>query len=362
MIKIIKSMLSVFVLAGGMLACASQSKTPERTNEAHKVLAILKEIPSKGFMFGHHDDPVYGIGWDGDNDRSDVKSVCGDYPAVMSFDLGRIELGGDKNLDNVLIERLRHEIIAQHERGGMVSLSWHVDNPMTGKDSWDVSDSTVVTSVLPGGVNHQKFIGWMNTVADFMNSLTGKNGKKVPVIFRPWHEHTGSWFWWGQALCSTDEYKALWRMTYELMQKKGVNHLLYTYSPGTEPNNTAEYLERYPGDDIIDLIGFDTYQFDRQDYLKNMEKALTILTEVGRAHDKPIAVTETGYEGIPDSTWWTETLMPVVSKYPVSYVLVWRNARERQNHYYAPYPGQVSADDFVKFYHDPRTLFARDMK
>lgn len=151
-------------------------------------------------------------------------------------------------------------------------------------------------------------------------------------------------------------------MTYELMQKKGVNHLLYTYSPGTEPNNTAEYLERYPGDDIIDLIGFDTYQFDRQDYLKNMEKALTILTEVGRAHDKPIAVTETGYEGIPDSTWWTETLMPVVSKYPVSYVLVWRNARERPNHYYAPYPGQVSADDFVKFYHDPRTLFARDME
>lgn len=39
-------------------------------------------------MFGHHDDPLYGVGWEGDEDRSDVKSVCGDYPAVMSFDLG----------------------------------------------------------------------------------------------------------------------------------------------------------------------------------------------------------------------------------------------------------------------------------
>ena len=162
----------------------------------------------------------------------------------MSFDLGRIELGGDKNLDNVPIERLRREIIAQYERGGMVSLSWHTDNPVTGKDAWDVSDSTVVASVLPGGAQHDKFMGWMGTIADFMNSLTTSDGRKVPVLFRPWHEHTGSWFWWGQALCSATEYKALWRMTYEFMQQKGVKHLLYAYSPGTEPNNTAEYLER----------------------------------------------------------------------------------------------------------------------
>lgn len=194
------------------------------------------------------------------------------------------------------------------------------------------------------------------------DSLTTSDGRKVPVLFRPWHEHTGSWFWWGQALCSATEYKALWRMTYEFMQQKGVKHLLYAYSPGTEPNNTAEYLERYPGDDIIDLIGFDTYQFDRREYLNNMEKALTILTEVGQSHDKPTAVTETGYEAVPDSTWWTETLMSVISKYPISYVLVWRNARERPNHYYAPYPGQASANDFVKFHADPRTLFVRDMK
>lgn len=358
MMKSIKAIVTIVALASGILACANQNESSGRTEEAQKMLAVLKEVPQKGnFLFGHHDDPVYGIGWDGDEGRSDVKSVCGDYPAMMSFDLGRIELGGDKNLDNVPIERLRREIIAQYERGGMVSLSWHVDNPVTGKDSWDVSNSTVVASVLPGGTQHGKFMEWMGTIADFMNSLITHDGRKVPVLFRPWHEHTGSWFWWGQDLCTADEYKALWRMTYEFMQEKGLNHLLYAYSPGAEPNNTAEYLERYPGDDIIDLIGFDTYQFDRREYLDNMEKTLTILAEVGRKHNKPIAVTETGYEAIPDSTWWTETLLPVVCKYPVSYVLVWRNARERPNHYYAPYPGQTSADDFVNFYQSPKTLF-----
>ncbi len=332
-----------------------------RTPETQHLLTNLKKIAHQGFMFGHHDDPIYGIGWEGDEGRSDVKSVCGDYPSVMSFDLGRIELGGDKNLDKVSFEKIRKEIIAQYNRGGMNSLSWHVDNPLTGKDSWDVSDTTVVASILPGGANHEKFLGWLDAIADFMNSLQTEDGVKVPVLFRPWHEHTGSWFWWGAKLCTPSQYKALWKMTYNRMQEKGVDNLLYAYSPGTDPQNSAEYLERYPGDDIIDLLGFDCYQFDKQKYMDELDRSLMILTEVGKAHSKPIAITETGFETIPDATWWTETLFPVISRYPICYVLVWRNAREKQNHYYAPYPGQVSAADFVKFYEKPQTLFAKDV-
>ena len=354
-------LIATMVLALGITSCDTNKKKMERTQETETLLENLKRIPARGFMFGHHDDPVYGIGWEDDPDRSDVKSVCGDYPAVMSFDLGRIELGGDRNLDNVSFERVKNEIIAQYNRGGMSSLSWHLDNPLTGKDSWDVSDTTVVASILPGGVNHEMFLGWLDKVAAFMNSLTRADGTKVPVLFRPWHEHTGSWFWWGQNLCTTSQYKALWKMTYDRMQEKGVNNLLYAYSPGSEPNDSTEYLERYPGDEIIDLIGFDTYQFDRQKYMETLDKSLAILTEVGRVHNKPIAITETGFETIPDSTWWTKTLMPVISKYPISYVLVWRNARERDNHYYAPYPGQISAADFVKFYQAPNTLFVGDV-
>lgn len=352
---------AIAVMAMAVGACVSKGKATEDTPEALALLQMLKDVPAQGFMFGHHDDPVYGIGWDGDENRSDVKSVCGDYPAVMSFDLGHIELGDDKNLDKVPFDRIRREIAAQYERGGIVSLSWHVDNPVTGKDSWDVSDSAVVEAILPGGAEHEKFSGWLDKVADFMNSLTTKDGQKIPVLFRPWHEHTGSWFWWGQDLCTTEQYKALWRMTYDRMQEKGVKHLLYAYSPGAEPKDTTAYLERYPGDDIIDLLGFDTYQFDKQEYVDNMTRMLDLSTQVGKAHDKAVAVTETGYEAIPDSTWWTGTLMPLVSSYPVSYVLVWRNARERPGHYYAPYPGQVSAADFVKFYDEQRTLFLKDL-
>lgn len=357
--------IAISILIGGVACHERQNKTGVDENltvETQQLYNCLLSITEKGIMFGHHDDPVYGIGWDGDLNRSDVRSVCGDYPAVMSFDLGRIELGGAENLDKVPFERIKNEIIAQYNRGGISTLSWHLDNPVTGKDSWDVSDTTVVASLLQGGVNEAKFHDWLDKVAAFMNSLKTEAGIKVPVLFRPWHEHSGSWFWWGQNLCTAEQYKALWHLTCDRMQHQGVNNVLYAYSPGAGLKDSTAYLERYPGDEIIDLIGFDSYQFDRKKYIDEMENALTILTQVGKAHHKPIAITETGFEAIPDSAWWTQTLMPIISKYPISYVLVWRNARDRENHYYAPFPGQVSAADFVQFYENPKNLFASDMK
>lgn len=362
---------AVLLTTGLLVACNPGKKdqknaaeeTWTRTEETEKLLTNLKGTSAQGVMFGHHDDTVYGIGWEGEEGRSDVKSVCGDYPAVISFDLGEVELGGPRNLDKVAFDTLRKEIVKQYQRGGMVSLSWHARNPKTGGDAWDVSDTTVVASVLPGGENHEKFAAWLGHVADFMNSLKTPEGVKVPVLFRPWHEHTGSWFWWGEKLCSPDEYKTLWRMTVDSLRVHGVDNALYAYSTGGEPQDTTQYLVRYPGDDLIDVIGFDTYQFDKKAFVETLDRMLGIITVLGQTHDKVPALTEVGYEGVPDAKWWTGTLWPVLEKYPtLSYVLVWRNARERVTHYYAPYPGQVSADDFVKFYELPETLFASEVQ
>ena len=314
-------------------------------------------------MFGHHDDTVYGIGWEFDEGGSDVQKVCGDYPAVISFDLGEIELGGDKSLDKVPFEKIRKEIINQYNRGGLVSLSWHPRNPKTGGDAWDVSDHAVVKSILPEGENYEKFQSWLGKVNDFILSLKTSDGTKIPVLFRPWHEHTGSWFWWGQNLCTTDEYKTLWRMTADYLNAHGAtDQIVYAYSTGTEPQDQASYLERYPGHDLIDVLGFDAYQREDKDFfLKSMDTSLSVIDSIGKANHKIIAVTETGYEGIPDSTWWTGTLLPAMEKYPVAYVLVWRNAREKVTHFFGPYPGQASAEDFKKFFENPKTLFASDI-
>jgi mannan endo-1,4-beta-mannosidase len=79
---------------------------------------------------------------------------------------------------------------------------------------------------------------------------------------------------------------------------------------------------------------------------------------------KLAAFTETGLESIPNPTWWTGTLLKVMKaeKMNLCYVLVWRNDRNSPTHYYAPFPGQVSVPDFMRFYNDPYTLFEKDLK
>lgn len=358
------------VMAGLLSSCAMQKKNEQNeggrlcTPEAQQMLAVLTHASEKGFMFGHQDATVYGIGWEGDKERSDVKSVCGDYPAIIGFDLGEVEIGNTSNLDKVPFNRIREEAINQYQRGGLVTLSWHTRNPLTGGDAWDVKDSTVVKSILEGGELHKKFMDWLDNVAGFISSLKTKDGTKVPVLFRPWHEHTGSWFWWGKDLCSPEEYKALWKMTYTYFQDKGVDNVLYAYSPGG-CTSKEEYMERYPGDEYVDLLGFDYYQMsadDPESFTKSMKECLDVLTALGQEHKKPVAVTETGLNTIPVKDWWTSVLSPILKDYAVSYVLVWRNAREKENHYYGPYPQQASADDFVEFYNDSRTLFLNDVK
>lgn len=359
--------LITMLCLGALIACSPSKKGLEPTSEQgsprERLIENLRAIPQKGIMFGHHDDTVYGIGWEFDEGGSDVQKVCGDYPAVISFDLGEIELGGDKSLDKVPFEKIRKEIINQYNRGGLVSLSWHPRNPKTGGDAWDVSDHAVVKSILPEGENYEKFQSWLGKVNDFILSLKTSDGTKIPVLFRPWHEHTGSWFWWGQNLCTTDEYKTLWRMTADYLNAHGAtDQIVYAYSTGTEPQDQASYLERYPGHDLIDVLGFDAYQREDKDFfLKSMDTSLSVIDSIGKANHKIIAVTETGYEGIPDSTWWTGTLLPAMEKYPVAYVLVWRNAREKVTHFFGPYPGQASAEDFKKFFENPKTLFASDI-
>ena len=128
-----------------LTGCKTENLTNKSTSpEIEILLSNLKNETKKGYMFGQHDATLYGIGWKGEKERSDVKSVCGDYPAVISFDLGRIEKGSLQNLDGVLFKDIRKEIVRHYERGGLVSVSWHVDNPLTGGDSWDVSNENVV--------------------------------------------------------------------------------------------------------------------------------------------------------------------------------------------------------------------------
>ena len=360
-----KSVILLFCISSFILQ--SYSQKPADTKATKETLHLYNKMLStveKGIMIGHQDDFVYGHSWNVKG-VSDVKQTVGDYPAVYGWELGGLELGHLSSLDAVAFDDIRTGVKWVNSHGGINTISWHCNNPLTEKNAWDVSSKLVVKSVLPGGEKNAVFVKMLDHLADFFLSLKDEKGRFIPVVFRPWHEHTGSWFWWGQNLCSSQEYVSLWKYTVNHLRMRGVHNIVYAYSSSSGFNNALEYLERYPGDEIIDVLGFDEYQngvAGKESYQKSITKEMNILIPVSKEHHKIAILAETGLESLPDPKWWTETLWPAIKDYPISYVLFWRNAHDKPTHFYVPFSGQLSAENFNEFEKDSRTLFLKDLK
>src|SRR5579872_4799619 len=102
------------------------------TKETVHLYRHLKALASKGFLFGHQDDLAYGYGWKYIPGRSDIKDVTGDYPALYGWELGRIELDHAVNIDSVPFDKMKGFIREGYARGGVITISWHLNNPLTG--------------------------------------------------------------------------------------------------------------------------------------------------------------------------------------------------------------------------------------
>ena len=345
--------LLFIVFAAFSAACSDTTPLPadpQATPETQALYRNLFRIADEGVMFGHQDDALYGHDWKYEEGRSDVRECCGDYPAVFGWELGGLETGADRSIDDVPFAEITRLLCAAYGRGAVNTVSWHPQNPESGASAWDGKTSTAVSSILPGGANHAQFRLWLDRLAGFFVGLKSADGTCVPVLFRPFHEHTGSGFWWGEAQCTPDEYKALWRFTVEYLRDvKGVHNLLYVYSPDLY-RDAEHYTERYPGDEWVDVLGLDAYHRPQDwDFLSGGERMLSTLQRLGHEHGKPTAFTETGLEGIPDTAWWTRRLLPVIRGKGLSYVLVWRNAHDRPTHFFGPWHGHASEPDFRKF-------------
>ena len=340
-----------------------------------QLLERLKQIQSRGYMYGHQDDPFYGATWAYEPNRSDTKDAVGDYPGIMGFDLGGIEVGDSKNLDSVPFDLMREEIIRQHERGGIITLSWHPRNPYLGTTAWIEPDLKsdkfkamnprhTVASILPDGEKHELFCLWLQRVQTFMASLKDPNGQPIPFIFRPWHEYNGSWFWWGEGNCSADEYKQLWNMTQDYLNEQLPGQIVWANTPNLRTENTLEhFLERWPGDERVDILGPDAYQWTKEEsqaqrFYNNVRRELTFISQYAAEHGLLIALTECGNKNDTYETWWTRVLQPAVEGFPIVYFLTWRNA---PHEHFGALPNSISTADFVQFYNDPKTLFVRDL-
>jgi mannan endo-1,4-beta-mannosidase len=228
---------------------------------------------------------------------------------------------------------------------------------------------------LPGGKDHEKFKTRLNNVADFLLSCK-VDGVFIPMIFRPYHEHNGNWFWWGKGNCTEAEYIALWRFTVDyLKNQRNIHHLLYSFSPDRSrldmSNAKVSYLYGYPGDEYVDMLGYDNYmdvgitwnKKTKAEQIADLVKGLSMISDLAKEKNKSAALTETGLEGVTNPDWFTEVILNPLKANPsihLAYVCLWRNANDK--HHYGPYPGHAAAEDFKNFYKDALTLFEDDIR
>jgi mannan endo-1,4-beta-mannosidase len=368
---IMRNVFLPFIIFFFTLTCVHSQTSPidpKATPETKKLFANMMKLSKKHTLFGHQHATEYGHGWAGDDNRSDVKSVVGSHPAVIGVDLMGFS-GRPEELIQKAKDALRKNVVDTYNRGGVTTVAWHFPNPVSGGGFYwrDSVSLPAVKYIIPGGEAHGKYKEILKGIGEWANSLRGNDGSLVPLIFRPYHEFDGGWFWWGKPHCTRDEFISLWRFTVSYLRDSlNVHHFLYAFSPDNRFKTEAEFLERYPGDEWVDMVGMDNYGDmgrDRYD-LEGAAMKLKIVSDYAKKSGKLAAFTETGLESIPNSTWWTETLLKVMKMHDMqlAYVLVWRNDVKSPTHYYAPYPEQVSVPDFIKFYNDPYTLFEKDLK
>src|SRR3712207_3078316 len=119
----------------------------------------------------------------------------------------------------------------------------HLNNPLTGGDAWDNKSNEVAKEILKAGsATQKKFNGWLDKLVSFVGGLKDDKGQPIPIIFRPFHEHTQSWSWWGNQCTTEQEFISLWRYTVDYLRRAGVHQFIYALSRSEE--HTSELQSR----------------------------------------------------------------------------------------------------------------------
>lgn len=350
--------LGLALLAG----CTDDPAIPDRpvlsdaraTPETRILYDRLAALSHDHVLIGHHESTAYGVGWWLEDGRSDVSSICGDMPAVIGWDLAyprrATTINGVPFTD---VQRLMRD---HYDAGGVNTVCWHAANPVHESDSWDVTPA--VHRILPGGDLHARYRTTLDALADRLLDLRGSDGRPIPVLFRPFHEMNGSWFWWGADHVEPADFKALWRFTRHHLEARGVHHLIWVYSPDSF-SSRADYLRTWPGDAYVDVVGVDDYTAVLHSAAA-VERQLQLLVEIARSHNKLAAVTETGQEGVADVTLHTGHLLNGLRRVGgIAWVMSWRN--QDAVHHFIPFPDHPAADDYRTFCSDPAMMLRSDL-
>jgi mannose/cellobiose epimerase-like protein (N-acyl-D-glucosamine 2-epimerase family) len=316
-----RSMMNVIARLRRLAEESIKPANPWLSAEARKLLQFLYEIQGKYILSGQHNFIATGSRY-----TDLIKEQTGKSPIVWGSDFsfcyegeepGKFQHCGPLNLDppdtpaasqapqsgkanftgltpNGARQKLVENAIKKHREGYIVTLMWHACPPGSG-DCCDGSKVWAMENrpsqkewdeITTEGTDLYK--AWMkqaDTIADYLKQL---RDAKVPVLWRPYHEMNGAWFWWGNYK-GENGFKKLWIMMFDyLVKHHKLDNLIWIWSPNaprdTPGDEAFPYEEFWPGDEYVDVLAVDVH---RDDWKQSHHDGLAKL-----ANGKPIAIGE----------------------------------------------------------------------
>ncbi len=224
---------------------------PNATKEARQLLAYLGELPGKGILLGQHTQTRQP------KELAYIQEVTGKQPALCGFEL--LAYSGNINWDScdeACLKELRENLgtlenaLDWGRKGGVVALTWHWYSPVGGRDKSFFSVNTdfdARQALIVGTEEHRAMLRDLDLMAVHLRRFKEEN---IPVLWRPFHEADGNWFWWGKQ--GVETAGQLFRFMHRYFTKAhGLDHLLWVWN--------APKALGYPGDDVVDIISRDVY-------------------------------------------------------------------------------------------------------
>lgn len=240
-------------ISGSTYNVTSSLVNKNSTANTKKMYQFLKDSYGKYVITGQQCD-----GGINGNEFKAIKNLTGDYPALLGLDMmdytpSRTALGASSSAVEKAIEFAN--------KGGIVTFCWHWNAPTeylnstaNSSDGWwggfyTQNSKFDIAKVMNGqDAKGKKLLD--RDIKEIAKQLKRLEKAGVPVIWRPLHEASGGWFWWGAK--GSDAYKKLWKYLYkELTNTYGCNNLIWVYN--------GQSADWYPGDEYVDIVGEDIY-------------------------------------------------------------------------------------------------------
>ncbi|HEY4301913.1 MAG TPA: glycosyl hydrolase [Candidatus Didemnitutus sp.] len=313
--------------------------TPDAIPEAKALLHLLHSLSGNHILTGQHNYPNIK-----DRNTEFAAQYTGKTPVIFGSDWGHAMAG---NSDSYLARPdIVQEAIRQHQRGAIVALCWHevpptADEPITfaqlpGSDPKKLTsvqgqllDEQFKDVLTPGTPLYEHWCAQVDAIAGFLKQLEAAH---VPVLWRPYHEMNGNWFWWG-GRTGTYSTIALYRQMFDrFVHHHHLRNLVWVWSVDRVSRPGMEHEKFFPGIDFVDVLALDVYG---NDFAQSYYDSLVALSQ-----GKPLALAEVG----------NPPALEVLDRQPRwTYYMTWagmvRNASRRQ---------------YAQLYADPRVLNLED--